>query len=372
MFNGRAVYDSGVFEGIAEDVSDVISMISPYETPLLDALSQAADPATNVYHEWLEDALSPNTVIASTVANLTEQNIGIYISGHAGAGAFLQVGSVVKNKRTGEFLQITATSPNTLTFSRGFAGTSAATIAAADELFIISEASLEGADVEVDTSRPRDRKSNYCQIFKKDIIISGTAQAVKNLGVRSEFDYQLMKKGRESVRDLEKAVIQGKLSGNTIGSANAYRTMRGIWDHLTTNVTSTGTITPSVIDDVVQDCWDQGGGDVDLIIVDSNWKRKIDQFSEARIQVDQVTETYKRRITFYEGSFGVQMVLLSRWMPANSMMVVSSGRIHVVPLTGRSYQFQEVARTGDARKGMLLGEYTLEVKNEEGMAKAYG
>lgn len=51
-FTGRAIYDSDgtnvVFSGVAEDVSDVISMISPFETPLLDALQQATFPARNV------------------------------------------------------------------------------------------------------------------------------------------------------------------------------------------------------------------------------------------------------------------------------------------------------------------------------------
>ena len=33
----------------------------PYETPLLDHLGDAARPAASTYHEWLEDALLPNT-----------------------------------------------------------------------------------------------------------------------------------------------------------------------------------------------------------------------------------------------------------------------------------------------------------------------
>lgn len=54
-FTGRAIYDTAgsdsIFKGVAEDVSDIVSMISPFETPLLDVLSQAPYPARNVLHE---------------------------------------------------------------------------------------------------------------------------------------------------------------------------------------------------------------------------------------------------------------------------------------------------------------------------------
>jgi hypothetical protein len=371
VFNGRAIYDNGVFDGVAEDVADLISMISPYETPLLDALGQAPRVAENVLHEWLEDELSPNTVTSSATVNTAATAVPVHVAGQS-VGTFLQVGMVMKNTRTGEFLQITATAPNTLTISRGFGGTSAATIAATDDLFIISDAALEGADVTVDTSRPRTRKTNYCQIFKKDIIVSGTVQAVNHLGgIGNEFDYQKEKKAREAIRDLEKAVIQGKVSGNSLGSSSAYRTFKGVWDHLTTNATSTGTLNASVLDDVIESAWGNGATDLDIIVVDRNWKRVIDNLNDTRVQVMQSESNYRRRISFYEGTFGSQMVVLNRWMPANSLMVLSTQRVHVVPLKGRSFQFQNVAKTGDSEKGMLLGEYTVEVMNEEGMAKAY-
>ena len=51
-FTGRATYDNTA--ALAEDVSDIVSMISPFETPLLDFLGDAARPATNTMHEWLE------------------------------------------------------------------------------------------------------------------------------------------------------------------------------------------------------------------------------------------------------------------------------------------------------------------------------
>ena len=61
-FSGKATYSAGTdLAEIAEDVSDIVSIVSPYETPLLDHLGDPAHPAMSTYHEWLEDALLPNT-----------------------------------------------------------------------------------------------------------------------------------------------------------------------------------------------------------------------------------------------------------------------------------------------------------------------
>src|SRR6266581_75513 len=61
-FTGKATYTAGSsLPEMAEDVSDLVGVVSPHETPLLDALGDPARPARATVHEWLEDALLPNT-----------------------------------------------------------------------------------------------------------------------------------------------------------------------------------------------------------------------------------------------------------------------------------------------------------------------
>src|SRR5687767_8041137 len=61
-FTGKSTYTAGAtLPEIAEDVSDLVAINSPFETPLLDALGDSARPARSTVHEWLEDALLPNT-----------------------------------------------------------------------------------------------------------------------------------------------------------------------------------------------------------------------------------------------------------------------------------------------------------------------
>ncbi|MBY0262411.1 MAG: DUF5309 domain-containing protein [Phycisphaerales bacterium] len=57
-FTGKATYSAGAdLPELAEDVSEMIGIVSPFETPLLDHLGDARRPASSTIHEWLEDAL---------------------------------------------------------------------------------------------------------------------------------------------------------------------------------------------------------------------------------------------------------------------------------------------------------------------------
>ncbi len=376
-FTGRALYDTGVFDGVAEDVSEEISMISPFETPLLDRLAQAPRAATHVLHEWLEESLNPNTVVTSNTSEVLPATDPVTLAVHDGSGnsvaKYFMVGHIFENDTTGEQLQVSSIDNDNslLVLSRGFGGTTAATIAEGETLDAISDAALEGADVTVDISRPRSRQQNYCQIFKKDVIVSGTVEAVRQLGgITDEMDHQRNQRLREAIRDLEKAVIRGRTSGNSIGSATARRSMDGILARLTTNATSIGSLNPSILNDVIQTAWNNGGTDVDLIVADKTLKRVIDTFNDTRVEVMNRDERFHNRVSMFESTYGDMEVILDRWMPSNTIMVISTQRVHVVPLTGRSFRFVPVSRTGDAEKGMILGEYTTEVKNEEGMAYA--
>jgi hypothetical protein len=66
----------------------------------------------------------------------------------------------------------------------------------------------------------------------------------------------------------------------------------------------------------------------------------------------------------YESDFGVCRVVLSRWVPGDCVLLLDSSRIDVMPLAGRSFHYKPLARTGDRESGQIVGEYTLELRNE--------
>ncbi len=57
-FTGKATFTAGAgLPELVEDVSDIIGIVSPHETPLLDHLGDAKRAAISTVHEWIEDAL---------------------------------------------------------------------------------------------------------------------------------------------------------------------------------------------------------------------------------------------------------------------------------------------------------------------------
>src|SRR5205809_346184 len=61
-FTGKATYSGGsTLPEIVDDVGDLVGIVSPAETPLLDALGDPLYAATSTRHEWLEDELLPNS-----------------------------------------------------------------------------------------------------------------------------------------------------------------------------------------------------------------------------------------------------------------------------------------------------------------------
>lgn len=361
-FSGRALFDNATFNETYQDISDVISMISPTETPLLTLLGDADLPAKSVLHEWMEEELAPNTLTTSTP--ITAVNTVFTISNNY--AKYVMNGAILKV--ADEYMQINAISGNDIYVERGFAGTSAVSTALL-ALSVINDAASEGADVTDDISRPRTRLSNNCMIFKKDVIVSGTIRSVSQIGVDDELDHQVRNRTREALRDLEKAVILSRTSANTVGTASLTRTMRGLRQFISTNSSSLPNISNTSLTAVMKLAWDQGGSDIDTIVCGQTVKQQIDLLNSTIKRTTNDTSSYRDLVSEYEGTYGNVRVLMSRWMPATEGFVIASNRIKVVPLTGRSFAYVPTAKTGDADKGMLIGEYTLEVRNEAGMAK---
>src|SRR4051794_14636041 len=159
-FTGKATYSAGAtLPEIAEDISDLISLNSPFETPLLDALADPAYAAHSTIHEWLEDDLVATQDQIASVTNST--HIVMDNASRFRAGDQLLVDG------SGELLLVTAvdTGTSTLTIVRGYGNTTQVTLVADMTVHILGNAALEGSDADAARVTTRSRKSNYTQIF---------------------------------------------------------------------------------------------------------------------------------------------------------------------------------------------------------------
>ena len=372
-FTGKATYSAGAtLPEIAEDVSDLVAINTPHETPLLDTLGDPARAARSTLHEWLEDALVPNTdaINDSTYGNaLTDTQFVVDTASR------FRVGDQVRMEDSAEVMLVTAvnTGTNTLTVVRGYGGTTAQALQDNAPLVIIGNAALEGDDAGAVRFTARSRRTNYTQIFTSTVEVSGSELAVRQLGVRDELDYQKVQRTRELLRDLENSVINGRApAANPEGSATVRRTMRGLRSFITSNVFQPNvngfpadvTLTEAQLNFALRAIWQNSNGHVDLIVVGGQEKRAINQFVAANRRFTPQSDTYRDHVAAYESDYGVCRIVMSRWVPLGHVFLLDSSRIEVMPLSGRSFHYKPLAATGDRDAGQVIGEYTLELRNE--------
>jgi len=370
-FTGKATYSAGpTLPELAEDVSDLIGIVSPYETPLLDMLGDPLKAATSAYHQWLEDELLANKDVIDddSITNPTTET-----QFDVAHGSRFRVGDQIQAEGLKELMLVTAVAVDTLTVVRGYAGTTPEEIVDGQAISILGNAALEGSDKPDARFTCRNRCGNYTQIFTAAVEVSGTDIAATVLGLRDEMDYQKQERLRELLRDLENTVINGgQPAANPQGGDAVRRTMRGIIQHLSTNVFETGQmwfpsgmeLDEAKLNYALRKIWENSSGNVDLIVVGGYQKRQINGFLSAGRSYGPADTAYRDMVSMYESDFGVCRIVTTRWMPQDTALLLDSSRLGVLPLAGRSFHFKPLASGGDYECGELIGEYTLELRNE--------
>lgn len=376
-FNGKATYDN--FPQIGQDISSILLLMNPTEIPILSRLSTPQKPATSTVHEWSEQELVPDRVINSGAINSVAVG-DTYLFQINGYGGQLQVGMLAEVEvATGihEVTQInTIVGVNTIGMKRGINNV-INSLAPGGKVFIISTAEQEGSETSGDVTNPRTRRNNSTMIFKKPVTISGSDQSVITMpDVGSEFDHQTTLRTMELVRDLEKAVIRS-VRISSAGADDVYRTMNGLRAQLT-NINSAVVVASfaanpiKYINNMLQETWNAGARDLNVLAVGATWKRDISNTNESFNQTTQDERGIERLVQYVVTDFGQLEVVLSPWMPDSSMMGLATGRVFPMPLRGRSFQREILAKTGDSFKGHVIGEYTLETHHPDKMFQAYG
>jgi len=370
-FTGKATYSAGTsLPELAEDVSDLISIVSPYETPLLDALGDPLKEARSTHHEWLEDALLPNK---DAIDDSTYSDPAADTSFDVDNGSRFQVGDQIQVEGSEELMLVTGISTDTLTVVRGYGGTTAENLADNQVINILGNAALEGSDTPTARFTNRSRNGNYSQIFTAAVKVSGTDMSASQLGLADEIDFQKQERLRELIRDLENTVINGgQVASNPEGSGTVRRSMKGIVQHLSSNVLHDGdtghptddNLDEATINFMLRQIWENSNGNVDLIVVGGFQKRKINAFTDASRSYGASDTTFTNMVSIYESDFGICRIITCRWMPQDAVLFLDSSRVNVLPLAGRSFHFKPLASSGDYECGELIGEYTLELKNE--------
>lgn len=254
---------------------------------------------------------------------------------------------------------------------------------------------LEGDEYTFDATVSPDRLGNYTQIMRKSGIISETQNIVDEAGRATKIKEQKLKKGVELRKDVEFSIVDTNAS-----VAGATRESGSLPTWIKTNVSrgATGTnggfnagtgltvapgagtqraFTKTLLDDVMQQGY-QSGANFKHVFTSPYVKSVFVTFmSDTNVASFRYAASTGKNNSIvanadiYEGPFGKVMIHPNRVMAgsaalARNVFLVDPEYVQYGWLR-KIKEDKEVAKTGDAKKFMLIGEGALKTKNEKGL-----
>lgn len=251
-----------------------------------------------------------------------------------------------------------------------------------------ANAYVEGDDFSAQTITPTVRLKNYTQISRKDFVISRTSNLVNTAGRATELAYQKVRKGMALRRDIESACLQNKAA--TIAASNSARVAASVetWIYTNNDIQASGVTTgttPAPVSGVagtagtdgtasalvsgdvnlaLQQAWSTGGM-TDVILVGPTLKAKIDAFTAIAAPRRVVNQDEAVGLVMsadvYVSDFGSHKVMLSRYMRASVVLCLDMSTWALAWLD--QIHVEEIAKSGDSEKRMIVGEWTLEARS---------
>jgi len=354
-------------------MDDAITLL-PWDTvPLQNLLG--SDSIDNIKPQWLNEDLDRMTVTVNATSALASTTVQIQDTSN------LRVNDVLKFK-TGP----AATAANTVmmkatvvpygtnqnvTVVRPFAGSTDQQVVLGDVLEIIGQDLTEGQDPQDPRDTDFTSDFNNTQIFEEACQATRTARKNSQYGTTDPYSHQVMKKYRELNVKLERALVNGRRQ-----SSGATRQMGGLLQYVGTaganvaggNYADTaanlfkfdGSAVGVVL--AMQNAYDAGAMP-NLLVVSPAMKRYLTgvQASNTTVFAQRTDETLGRLINVLHTDFGDIQVEMDRHVPRLTGFLLQ--REYVEREVFDPWQLIPLAKTGDTDKGMIVGEFSLKVKN---------
>lgn len=268
-------------------------------------------PTGNPSFDWFEDyyggryAKNSGTYAASGAVTITVTGAG------SSSAHIFTVGDIIKNARTGEnMLVATIASATTITVAaagRAFGTTSAAAGADGDGLFIVGNVNEQNASARnVNTTRSA-KQTNYTQIFKTTIAVSGT-EANAELYGGPDLPYLRAKKGTEHALDIERAFWFSEKKTSTGSNGYTMNSTGGVLEFIESNnayvQNQGGPLTESDFNLFLREGFTYGN-DTKTLFCGGLVMQAINEFASAKFQTKVEDRTYGVKIMEYMTPFGM-------------------------------------------------------------------
>lgn len=353
--------------GKKEDIVDEFFLLNPYQIPLLSRLG-FGEVATDTTVKWFEDKMIPYDGKATVDAAADATTITV-----ADTEAFRPY-QIIKTKAN-ELVRVISVdnAAKTLTVERGHASTTPAAITANDELEVLFTEGEEGRDAREARTNKRIPKSNVTQIFDDSVEITGTAESVSVYGIKTDrYEHEKQLRLVEKALELEKALING-----VFYEEENFRMMRGVRDFIQTQVTlaAGAPLTLDMINDLAQNIYNVGGfknGGHYALWVSAKQQRALTKLDENKIILQRADDTRGNKVKTIVTDFGEFDVVLNPNLRSDEILLLDDNRLKVRPLKDRNWFHKYLGDQGDYKKGMIVGEFTLQFEQEAAHGRIEG
>jgi hypothetical protein len=215
-------------------------------------------------------------------------------------------------------------------------------------------------------TRP-SRATNWTQILSAEVEVTETERASLQAGFADRYTYEMDKAMTEWVDDAEYALMRG---GLITGTGSAARYMQGFKASVTTTVTSQSGVSLSeqALNDYFQNTWAASRIFPDEVFVGGTLKRRISGFTSGTTKFLDVSDhRLINTASVYESDFGIVKILLHRYITVsgdvgNDVLGIRNDLNKIAQL--RPPAHQPMAKSADSVRGMVVGEITLEYRNQ--------
>ncbi|TXH46558.1 MAG: phage head protein [Desulfurellales bacterium] len=284
-----------------EDLSDMVYMISPTETPFVSGIAKST--ASSTLHEWTTDTLA-------TAANNAQ------IEGDDSTAGVINPGTRVNNRTQISRKVIRLSGTQQSVKSAGNLYTKAKQIA---------KAGLElRRDVEV-------------ALTQNTTAVTGAAATARQ------------------TRGLEGWIA----TNNSLGASGVAPNPN------TNTAPTDGTqraFTETLLKDVIQKCFSSGGSP-DTVMLGPTQKQTFSTFTGGMTQMGNADDNkLVAAFNFYVSDFGTLKAVPNRFQRARTAFVLEMQKFAFATL--RDFKTEDLAKTGDSDASHIIVEYTLEARNE--------
>lgn len=336
-------------------LSDAFKLMSLPQTPFLNEIKFGGDIGSTT-HKWDDDkmvATGCKTTAAYAVADgtITVDDV-----------TSLRVDMILQIDLSLYRVSSINTSTKVVTIA---IVTGDANHASGSEVKFINNSRVEGSDYQDSDRVLTVERTNYTQIMTDYINVTGTAAVIDQRHFKDEVKRQAEKKLERLRFQLNRAILMG-IAYDPGNNSGVGRLMGGVRHYINANgyVPAQTTFSADNLDAFLEYLANKNSFKPTALWMNPTSHKKFNALHADKIIINNGSADRGEFVDKYLSGIGLKVDLKTDSdIPVGEILALNTADVQVKPLRNRSFFAEELAKTGDARKFQIVGEYTSEYNN---------